>query len=360
MTCDEARAAFTELYDGALSGEPLADLSRHLDGCSACRREWAAFRRTLQSLKDLGAEDPSHGFAARVAERLEAPRWWQRAARSLVFPLPVKLPLHAAALLVLGMAGIWVSQRSPELQRAVDVSPALVAERPTQATPSAPPQEVPRQAPSPPSKDAAPKTIGPAHRSERATPAAPARDELAPSPPAGSAGALESESAASGRPRSTTGPLESSGRAASEFRTDMKLGPARERALPAPAAGTGDEVFSAAAADFAAQRYAKAIEEFGVFLARHPTDPRAPDAHFSIADAYRALGRHEESSAGFAAFLRRYPGHRMAPAALFRQAENRLAAADPSGCAMLRDALARYPEALEAASARETLAARCP
>lgn len=140
----------------------------------------------------------------------------------------------------------------------------------------------------------------------------------------------------------------------------MKLGPARERALPAPAAGTGDEVFSAAAADFAAQRYEKAIEEFGVFLARHPTDPRAPDAHFSIADAYRALGRHEESSAGFAAFLRRYPGHRMAPAALFRQAENRLAAADPSGCAMLRDALARYPEALEAASARETLAARCP
>jgi predicted anti-sigma-YlaC factor YlaD len=77
MNCPEAREAFSDLYDGALSGPPLADLSRHLDGCPACRAEWAAFRRAMHALQDLGSEEPSHGFAARVAERIEAPRWWQ-------------------------------------------------------------------------------------------------------------------------------------------------------------------------------------------------------------------------------------------------------------------------------------------
>jgi len=95
-------------------------------------------------------------------------------------------------------------------------------------------------------------------------------------------------------------------------------------------------------------------------LARHPNDGRAPDARFLLADAYRVLGRHVEAARGFATFLRQYPEHRRAPAALYRQAESRLAAADPSGCAVLRDALNRYPEAREAPTARETLAARCP
>ena len=39
MNCPEAREAFSDLYDGALSGPPLADLSRHLDGCPVCQAE---------------------------------------------------------------------------------------------------------------------------------------------------------------------------------------------------------------------------------------------------------------------------------------------------------------------------------
>ena len=73
MNCPEAREAFSDLYDDTLSRPPLADLSRHLDGCPACRAEWAAFRRAMQVLKDLGDEEPSPGFAARVAERIETP-----------------------------------------------------------------------------------------------------------------------------------------------------------------------------------------------------------------------------------------------------------------------------------------------
>ena len=371
MNCEEAREAFTDLYDGALSGPPLAALSQHLDGCPACRREWVAFRRTMGALRDLGDEEPSRDFAARIAERIETPRWWQRAARALVYPLPVKLPIHAAALVVLGMAGLWVSQRSPELQRAADTLTPIPMERaapaPSPAPPVSPstsakkPKAAPR-APSPPAEAITPTPPAPARRDEGMTPPPPARGqavESAPPPPAATARQAESESAALRPLRTARPPLESRGRAESTLPDDSGV-PAGEKTRSAPAARAADEIFSAAATEFAAQRYEKAIEAFGVFLARHPTDARAPDARFLLADAYRALGRHAEASAGFAAFLRQYPEHRRAPVALYRQAESRLAAADPSGCAMLRDALSRYPEVREAATARETLAARCP
>ena len=121
MNCAEAREAFSDLYDGTLAGPPLASLSQHLDGCPACTAEWGAFRRAMHALKDLGDEEPSHDFAARVAERIEAPRWWRRAAAALVFPLRVKIPIHAVALAMLWLVGLWVFQESPELRKGVDL-----------------------------------------------------------------------------------------------------------------------------------------------------------------------------------------------------------------------------------------------
>jgi TolA-binding protein len=85
-----------------------------------------------------------------------------------------------------------------------------------------------------------------------------------------------------------------------------------------------------------------------------------PDARFLLADAYRAQRRYAEASDEFEAFLRQYPTHRRAPDALYRHGEIRLLLGDQSGCNILRDALNRYPDAPEAAAARETLPARCP
>ncbi len=368
MNCEEARAAFTDLYDGTVTGPPLVDLSQHLDGCPDCQWEWAAFRRAVHAVRDLGEAEPSRDFAVRVAGRIAEPPWWRRATRALVYPLPVKLPIHAAALVVLGLVGAWVSQRSPELRRAADVvvpiSPGRTAqaERVAQPPPAAPPvissapaqrPKVAPRAPSPPAESAA--RTAPA-------PPRPARDEVAtpaPSPPPGLASPAESETGAAEPLRAARVPLESRRQAESIVPEGLRP-PAEKKGQPAPSARTADEIFSAAATEFAAQRYEKAIEAFRAFLARHPNDGRAPDARFLLADAYRVLGRHVEAARGFATFLRQYPEHRRAPAALYRQAESRLAAADPSGCAVLRDALNRYPEAREAPTARETLAARCP
>lgn len=111
MTCDEAREAFSDLYDGGLTGAPLAILTRHLEECAACRADWAAFQRAVQAVAGLGSAEPSPGFAARVRERLEARSGWRRAARRLFFPLHVKVPLQAVALLLVAFAGVLLYQQ---------------------------------------------------------------------------------------------------------------------------------------------------------------------------------------------------------------------------------------------------------
>lgn len=148
MTCNEAREVFSDLHDGAISGAPLAALNQHLKECTACRTEWAAFRRAIQAVADLGSAEPSPGFAARVRQRIEAPPWWQRILAWLFLPLRVKVPLQALALALLAFAGLMIFQQSPELRREAEYHVAA-------------PPPVGREAPVPMPAPAAPRETGP-------------------------------------------------------------------------------------------------------------------------------------------------------------------------------------------------------
>ena len=379
MTCDAAREAFTDLYDGTLSGPPLTVLSHHLDGCRACRLEWAAFRKAVQALGDLRDEEPSPGFAARVVARIDGPTWWRRAIEAIVFPLRLKLPLHAAALVLLGVAGVWISQRSPELRQAVDLRAPAPAERSASTPPPAPfPDKVaveprPEESPTapPPAPPAAPApapftaekggTSSGASIGQGAPQGLAVRDGAslpAAAPPPPPAKRTEPEPATARALRLAPNP-EGSGAKMESALQAKPASPAAEKNIAGASAGTANDLFSAAATEYAAQDYKAAIEHFRAFLAQYPKENRAPDAQFFQAEAYRAQHRYAEAGAAFGAFLGQYPDHRRAPLALYRQGEARLALGDASGCRILRDALDRYPSAQEAAAAREALAARC-
>ncbi len=133
-----------------------------------------------------------------------------------------------------------------------------------------------------------------------------------------------------------------------------------QRSASAPPRRSAEELFSSAVTAFATGRYEPAITDLRAFLAQHPGDGRAPDARFLRADADRAEGRNAEAAAEFQTFLRESPRHPKAPLALYRQGEVRILQGDQAGCAVLRDAVSRYPDAAEASTAREMLSARCP
>lgn len=135
MNCHDATARFSDLRDGLLSGDELAEVERHVTNCPVCRMEWADFREAVEALHGLGSVEPSPGFAARVRAQIEAPPWHHRLARRLFMPWQIKLPLEAAALVLLVIGITVIYQRLPEMRQVVErpterQAPAPIAPKP--------------------------------------------------------------------------------------------------------------------------------------------------------------------------------------------------------------------------------------
>jgi tol-pal system protein YbgF len=391
MTCDEVREAFSELYDDMLTGARLMDVTQHLDGCSDCRAEWEALTQSLQLVTRLGKADPPPGFAARVREQAESPPWWMRLTRTLFVPLRVKVPIHAVALAAVSFAGMMLFQRSPELRRAVEVTPPRPVAR--QASPSksqAPVPPVPEESARAQKRGTAPKAPSTAARGEggAAPPAAspppalmkqkrapssrqekgaepkkapvPKAPERAAGPSAENQALPEDIRLPAPRPRPAAPPRAESRETTGNLTAAIPAAPAGPEQLSSIPKRSADELFSGAATEFAQQDYARAIEGFRTFVATYPQDARVSDARFLVGEALFSQQRYAEAIPEFETLIRQYPGSRRVPAALSRQGQARLALGDRTGCQVLREVVTRYPQAREATSARETLSARCP
>jgi putative zinc finger protein len=116
MTCTETRDLFSALADDALAPAERAALDAHLAGCAECRRELAAFGRTVAMVRAI---DPAHapaGFVDRVLAAARPEPWRTWLARRLSAPWPT-LPLGAAALLLVAGLAVLLFRASPEQQQ---------------------------------------------------------------------------------------------------------------------------------------------------------------------------------------------------------------------------------------------------
>jgi hypothetical protein len=147
VTCQELREWFSARVDDALSADERTRLDAHLAACAECAVEWRRFERAVGLLRATAAARAPAGFVDRVLAARPRP-WYRRLARRLFVPWPVKLPLEAAAIVLVAGLAIMVFQRSPELRQAAGLSepPARVP------APAAPPSTAaPDPVPAPPS-----------------------------------------------------------------------------------------------------------------------------------------------------------------------------------------------------------------
>jgi len=118
MTCPEAREHFSARADDALSAAELAAVDAHLAGCVECRREWQRFAATLGLLRAVEPARAPAGFVDRVLAAARPQPWYRRLAHGLWVPWTVKLPLEAAAVVMIAGLAVLIFQRSSELQLA--------------------------------------------------------------------------------------------------------------------------------------------------------------------------------------------------------------------------------------------------
>ena len=118
MTCQDARDLFSARADDALSPVEQAHLQAHLATCAECEREWVRFERTVALVQAIEPAHAPAGFVDRVMGARARP-WYARLARGLFVPWPVKLPVEAAAIVLVAGLAVMIFQRSPELPAGI-------------------------------------------------------------------------------------------------------------------------------------------------------------------------------------------------------------------------------------------------
>jgi negative regulator of sigma E activity len=138
MTCHDAREQFSALVDDALAADGRAALDAHLATCADCRRELQRFRDTVSLVRGVAPVRAPAGFVDRVLEAARPVSWPRRLVRGLFLPWPVKLPMEAAAVVLVAVGVALVYRGTPELELATRLEQPVpvVAQAPESAAPT--------------------------------------------------------------------------------------------------------------------------------------------------------------------------------------------------------------------------------
>ena|SRR5579862_4701171 len=130
-SCKSVRAQFSEYLDGVMPGVAMQKMAKHLDECSECAGEFAAWRQMQQVLGDLGPVKPPADLALklRVALSQEHNRTaknslarWQVRWENTFAPFLLRASAgFASAVLLVGSAALLIGAfASPEPVEARD------------------------------------------------------------------------------------------------------------------------------------------------------------------------------------------------------------------------------------------------
>jgi len=127
MEHEEFRLKLAAYLDNAVSAEEKEEIRKHLAMCGRCRGEIADLELTVSHLKTLPEVDPPSWLADKIMAKVEE-EGGQRSTlwKWLFFPLHVKLPIEALAVLFICVTGFFLTRMINE-------------ETPITAKPSAPP-----------------------------------------------------------------------------------------------------------------------------------------------------------------------------------------------------------------------------
>ena len=104
MTCAEIKKLFSPYLDGRVSGSEMRSLTRHVEQCDGCAREYAATQRTQQLLASLGPKKAPADLALKL--RVAISREVAQNRRSRFEGVLVRLSNALNAFMVPATAGL--------------------------------------------------------------------------------------------------------------------------------------------------------------------------------------------------------------------------------------------------------------
>jgi Putative zinc-finger len=107
MKCSEAKSMFSAYLDGAVTGTEMLALSRHLDTCGHCQREYVSLRRSQQLLTSVGRRKAPGDLSLKL--RLAISREAAQSRRPYFHGLRIRVENAIHGFMVPATAGLGVA-----------------------------------------------------------------------------------------------------------------------------------------------------------------------------------------------------------------------------------------------------------
>jgi hypothetical protein len=130
MECDKCKERLSHYMEGLLDPEETTLVRTHLDSCEECRGVYSELKKAVEHIRELEEVEPprwmTRKIMARVKEEKEKKGIWRR----LFYPLHVKLPIEAAATLIIAITAIYVFKAAEHDFKTSVLRPGEVVEKP--------------------------------------------------------------------------------------------------------------------------------------------------------------------------------------------------------------------------------------
>jgi hypothetical protein len=97
----------SEYLEGELEAEEKAYVEEHLATCEDCSATLDELKKTLQYISDLDDVEPPSWFAEKVMQRVREEAEKESFFRKLFYPLHIKLPMEAVALVLVAVVAYY-------------------------------------------------------------------------------------------------------------------------------------------------------------------------------------------------------------------------------------------------------------
>jgi hypothetical protein len=109
MEHNEIRHKLSEYIDGSIAADEITEIEEHLKTCTACSDALRELRKTIDHIRTVEEVEPPAWMTQKIMAKVrdaEASR--KRILRKLFFPLSIKIPIQAVAVLFLAVGAFYI------------------------------------------------------------------------------------------------------------------------------------------------------------------------------------------------------------------------------------------------------------
>lgn len=139
MEHNDIRHRLSEYIDGSVTSEERATIESHLKTCTQCSDALSELQKTIELIKTVEDIDPPSWMAQKIMSKVRAEVGEKKTIfQRLFYPLAVKIPIQAIAVLFLAVTGFYIYQNIQTADRISETpSQEFAAKKPVPTTDTA-------------------------------------------------------------------------------------------------------------------------------------------------------------------------------------------------------------------------------